>query len=219
MLFICLVLIIQIKKAAKLARPFLTSFLIYFIGLTFANIFQIYHNVSNFDYIVANQLIGMYTTYLVFILTFISPIYLIYQIEKIFFSNMKFQSKYHLISLTCIALFIVFNIRVISSAALGDSIYPDFKILNYIIFSTLLFGLELFYIVIAFLYLASKAVGKYRKYSIWVSLGWLTNNAANIIVIIGSVIVSSQNLYFIAKIIGVLVFAYCLYSLYTLKEI
>ncbi len=218
MSIICLFLLIQIKKAEKVARPFLTSFLLYFLLLTVANLFQIYHNVLNFDYIIVNGLIGMYTTYIVFLLTFIAPIYLIYQIEKKFFMNMKSQSKFHLFTILILLLLILFNIRVITAVLDGASIYPRFVILDYIVFATMLFGLELFYIVFAFLYLGYKAVGKYRKYAIWVSLAWLTNNAANVIVIIGNVIVSSQNLYFIAKIIGVLVFFYCLYNLYTLTE-
>ncbi|MHA1293753.1 MAG: hypothetical protein ACTSQJ_13930 [Promethearchaeota archaeon] len=219
---ICIILLIQIIKAEKIARPFLFSLFIYFFFLSVANIFQIIHNFNNFDLIINEFGInGIYTTYIVFTLTFAAPIFLIYQIEKKFFPDLKIHSKYHLFSLTSLILFIIFNIIVVYSAAfLNYEIYPNFKIgQNPAIFIVIpLFTLEFLYIIVAFFYLGYKSVGKYRKYAYFVSLGWLTNNIANVITTLFYVVPSSQNLYFIAKFIGVIIVAYCLYSFYTLKE-
>jgi len=217
MAIICVILYVQIMKSEKVAKPFLKSFLFYFLILTIANFFQIYYNVTHFTFIIENNMIGMYTTYIVFLLTFAAPIYLIYQIEKIFFPNMKIQAKFHFFSMISLILLILFNIAVINDALLGEEIFPTFTLMNYIIIVAPLFALQLFYIVIAFLYLGYKAIGNYRKYSYLVSLGWFANHIANVIVVIFYVYPSSQNLYFIAKIIGVVVVAYCLYKLYALK--
>jgi len=219
MLIISIILFTQIMKSEKIARPFLKSLMLYFLLLTIANFFQIYYNLTHFPFILENQLIGMYTTYFVFLLTFAAPIYLIYQIEKIFFPNMKIQAKSHIFSMISLVLFILFNISVLVRAILGEEIFPIFTLMNYLIIVVPLFALQLFYIVIAFFYLGYKAIGKYRKYCYLISLGWFANHVANVIAVLFYVYPSDQNLYFIVKIIGVLIVAYCLYNLYKLRTV
>ena len=215
---ICMILIVQIKKSEKIARPFLSSLMIYFLSLTIANILQVLYNISNFNLILVNiENLEIYSIYFVFLLTYFAPIYLIYQIEKKFFPEMKIQSKYHLFSILSLIIFVIFNIRVLVDVFSGMDIFAGFDLKNYLITTFMIFSLQLLYITFAFFYLGYKAMGKYRKYAILVSVGWIINNIANVITTLFYVIPSSRPLYFILKYLGVIIVAYCLFKFYTYK--
>jgi len=217
---ICLILLIQILKSEKVARPFLLSLLIYFLFLTIANYQQLGHNMLNFQEIANSpDQLRFYTTMFVFILTLAAPLYLIYEIEKIFFTGTKLVSKYHIFSIINFLLYLIFIIVISTTAVTNPNALIDFVLADYLFVIGLPLGLQLLFIVFTFLYVAIKSTGKYRIYSLLISLGWFLNYAMNTIV---ELTVAMPDIVVITllipKLIGMSMAAFGFYKLYALKR-
>ncbi len=215
---ICLFLLIQLLRADKEARPFLISLFFYFLLLCVANSLQVVYNILNYDILVAPSYdITFYTTFFVFLLTLAAPIYLIYQIEKIFFQS-KILAKYHTFSLLNLILYIAF-LGIVSFQAFNDiSVITEFNFINYIFVAGALLGLQILFVICAFFYLGIKSTGRYRLYAIFIALGWLANYAANTLATLVTTLTPTVILaLFIPKLIGVVLTAIGLYKFYALK--
>lgn len=218
-LIICVFILIQIVKSESVAQPFLSSLLIYFLLLAIANFQQVGHNLLFFQQIIATtEPLRYYTTFFVYLLTLAAPIYLIFQIEKIFFQDSKIMSKYHLSSIVIIILFVVFLLNVLGFAVTIDIyVVINFRLLYFILVIIPLLGIEVLFVIIAFLYLGIKSKNEYRLYSLMVCIGWLLNYAANSVVTVFNVSEITTLILFIPKLLGVVLTAYGLFKLYSLR--
>lgn len=217
---ISIILLIQILKSEKEARGFLFNLFLYFLLLAIANIQQVIYNILNLETLILSPDLQIYTTFFVFLLTLAAPIYLIFQIEKIFFPNSKITFKYHLFAIIILILFIVFLIDVTYSAIIDMGVIINFQLMDFVLIAMPLLGLEILFILFSFLYLGIKSSGKYRQFSFIVSLGWLLNYAVNTVATLAlfSLLPSTIVILFIPKLFGVILTAWGLYRLYALKS-
>lgn len=216
---ICAFLSLQIKRSEKLARPFLTSLLLYFLLLCIANIQQVIHNILNYDNLVPPSVtVTFYTTFFVFVLTLAAPIYLIFHIEKIFFPDSRLAAKYHLITLLNVVLFIAFVVNVGILAISDITVITDFDFMKFRFLGGGLLFIQVLFVIFAFLYLGIKSSGRYRTYALLVSIGWLMNYAANALATFLSLSSTVILILFIPKLLGVILTSWGLYRLYALRS-
>ncbi|MHA1267006.1 MAG: hypothetical protein ACTSRS_17340 [Candidatus Helarchaeota archaeon] len=217
---ICLYLAIQIKRSDPLARPFLLSLFLYFFLLCIANIQQAVHNFLNYDQLVLPDVkVTFYTTFVVFVLTLAAPIYLIFQIEKIFFPNSKIVAKVHLTTISNLLFFTTF-LGIVSFQASEDiTIITEFNFLDYFYVAGVLLAIQIIFVICAFLYLGIKAAGNYRLYALLIALGWLANYAANTVATLAILTPTVILALFIPKLVGVIITAIGLFKLYALRTV
>lgn len=218
-LVISLFLLFKLIKSEKIARPFLLGVFIYFILLAIANFQQLFHNIIFFDIIVASGQLRIYTTFWVFLLTSVAPIYLIYETERLFFVKTKIGSKYHLFSLTSLILFIIYLIRMFIAVIHDASVIENFNVSDFTLVVIPLIFFQVTFFILVFLYLAIKSTDKYRLYALMVNLGWLLNYLVNLATtILPSISPIWVSILLILKCIGVIMVVIGFYSLYSLKS-
>ncbi|MHA1278779.1 MAG: hypothetical protein ACTSQI_22075 [Candidatus Helarchaeota archaeon] len=215
---LCVFLLIQIVKSEKIALPFLLSLFIYFFLLCIANIQQVVYNFINMEALsLPSEPLVIYSTFFVYLLTLVAPIYLIFQIEKIYFPNSKLTAKIHIVTVLNVILFSAFVGYVSYLASSDITIITDFNFIDFLLLGGVLLGLQVIFVIIAFLYLGIRATGRYRLYAILVALGWLLNYGANTIAILGTLQSSVILLLLIPKLLGIVLTAFGLYRLYGLR--
>ncbi|MHA1148725.1 MAG: hypothetical protein ACTSR8_10815 [Promethearchaeota archaeon] len=171
--FVVIFILIQIRKKERIARPFLISLLIHFlldlIGILF--LFT-YNTTTHFGEItdfskVETQIINFYLA-LAILLFVLSPLYLIYNLEKICFKKDAIREKHLLtkIQLICIVLMVLV---IVSFPLLGILFYG---IVTFIQVFTFLFG---------FMYLSIRSTDKYRRNSLIIFSGYLGQFIINLI--------------------------------------
>ncbi len=219
-LIISIILLIQILKSDKIARPFLNSVFIYFFLLTIANFQQVYYNIINFSDIVKTGELRIYTTFWVFLLTLSAPIYLTYEIEKLFFQGKSIISKKHIFTIISLLLFGYYLYIMFLEVIKDINFVNTFVLANYMFAIIPLLAFQVLLFIFAFLYLAIKTTEKYRTYSLFVSLGWLLNYAINTIVtLVETIAPILVIILLIPKLLGVIITAIGFYKLYMLKRI
>ena len=215
---ICVILLRQVIKGDKIARPFLLSVLIYFALLAIANFQQVAHNTIYFDDIVASGELRIYTTFWVFLLTVTAPLYLTYEIEKVFLSDIKLGSKYHIFTILSLVLYTIYWYAMIIGVIIPNR-FSEFKFQDFFFEIGGLLGVQVLFFILSFLYVGIKTTGSYRTYSLMVSLGWLLNYAVNTIVTtvqaIQPIVVI---ILLVPKLAGVIISAIGFYQLYALKS-
>jgi hypothetical protein len=216
---ICVFLFNKIIKAEGVARPFLISLFLYFLLLCIANIQQVIYNFINMEtLILPSEPLRVYTTFFVFVLTLASPIYLIFQIEKIYFPDSKITAKYHFATIINVILFVGFIGYVGYLASTDIAVITDFKIADFIFICGTLLGFEVLFVIVAFAYLAAKSGGKMKFYARIIWIGWLLNYGVNIVTVLATLPPNVIIILLIPKLVGVAMTAIGLYRLYGLGE-
>lgn len=221
LLIISVYISIKYFGAEKAARSYLISLFIYFFLMALVNLFQVIFLVLNPT--IEYQL-GIYNNYIVVCLIYFAPIPLIYQIERLYFSEKKILSKFHVITLLVLGTFIIFMIWTLGIVINNPNYFQnfemgggDYRYLNYASWAIIVF-----FICLSFLYLAIKSSGKYRQYSLIIAIGWGINQVINAITqLLPYDTVLDFNILtiiFIIKFAGAIITAYGFFKLYSISE-
>lgn len=212
---------IKLLKAEKEAFPYLRGLFIYFLLMGLVNLIQSIVFIINPD---ISYNLGIYNNYIVVCLIYFAPVFLIFQIERLYFPEQKFLSKYHIISVFVIVTFTIFLIWTGIEVILNPSLFQNFEMgaglyryLNYVTWFVIVM-----FICLSFLYLAFRASGKFRIYSLIISIGWGINqiiNAVTQLLTFSTVIqIDILTIIFIIKFVGAITTAIGFFKLYSISE-
>ena len=214
-------LLVQIKRAEKIARPFLFSLCIYFLFLTIANVFQMLKYIeayANGELYIYDQKVSS------LMLTFFAaaaPLLLIFQIEKKFLAETKFFSKYHVFFVINI---IDYTVIVISAIIMGINDPDSLVNVGVNTFGPYVLPLHiavLLFVIATFGLLGLKSTGKYRVYAFTIAIGWSINQILNAFhqFLPGEFLNDlTTTLIFIGKYMGMIITASGFYLLYSLQK-
>ena len=209
-------LFIETSRAEKIARPFLTSLMVYFFLMSMCNLAQAIAFLNG-DYPVGDD--SVYNNYISLLFIYSAPIYLISQVEKNYFQQFKPIAKYHIFSLTALILFIIFVLVTVIQGITDPSVFSGFSMLDYAFILYPLWAMNNFIILFAFMYLAIKTTEKYRMYSLLICVGWTLNQIFNTVLQLPFFERTNTllTIVFLFKYIGAIITALYLYKLYNLK--
>jgi hypothetical protein len=222
LLAIAIFLLWELYKADKVAKRFILSLFMYFIALSFANMFQVYEYIIDFQNGVTNIDNQKVNSIPLFILTIFGSLYLIYQIEKNFFPKTEILSKYHILFGFYTIIFIIFIIVVSNMIITDPTSIENFGMDT---FGAILYlphiALLMMFILIFFV-VGMRSTGKYRLYAFMISLGWGINQISNgfhQLLPPEYLIDTTTIIFFIGKYVGTILTAYGFVKLYALKKI
>jgi len=228
------ILIYQILKSEKIARPFLSSLMVYFFLMATCNFIQAWaFLVGEFP-----QEVGtIYNNYFCVVAIYLAPLWLIYMTEKHYFPQIKLISKIHIFSLVLwIFIGAFFALSFIEMIPDPAQFLAEYQMMRYQTLAIMIWFLEVAIIIFVFAYLALQSTDKYRAYSVLIAIAWFLNQAMNLLLqlpeqgaqwgLVGgfenTILHKSASfitVIFIFKYIGAIMTAYYLYKLYHLKEI
>jgi len=186
-IFICvytvlvIFLLLQLRKMDKVAQPFMISLIIYFICVLVGDLFQyIYNrqtlyetktNIPEYNFLYLLNLIGV-------LMTIFGPLYLIYNLEKQAFKKPIIREK-HLITILQLVLIVLLGINFAALASMSsqkqDSTSAD---TIFLLFGGIILIQVLFFFA-GFLFLSIKSSGIYRKYTLYISVGYIFQFCVN----------------------------------------
>jgi len=214
-------LLIQIKRAEKIARPLLFSLYIYFLFLTIANVFQMFKYIETYalgqPYLYDQKVSSLMLTFF----AAAAPILLIFQVEDKFLREIKIFSRYHVFfAINVISLTVI----IISAIIMGITDPTSLMNVGVTTFGPYVLPLHiavLVFVIATFGLLALKSTGKYRTYAFLIALGWTINQILNAFhqFLPGALLNDiSTTIIFIGKYIGMIVTAVGFYKLYSLQK-
>lgn len=217
-------LLIQSIKSDKKSRPFMTSVTIYFLCLFIGIVIQVVLYILDI-YPKEEVNLNIYHAFAGYVFTLAAPIYLLYQLENLFFKNTNFLSKYHVYSLSTLLFYIIFILMSII-ATINDPLFLyTFYFSKLGIFLTILYNFASWVVAIIFLYIAIKSSEKHRLYAFLTSLGWAINQISNTFIAFPKINSPNFNdmmlfvtIIMVLKDIGMILTGYSLYKLYSLKS-
>ncbi|MBD3228725.1 MAG: hypothetical protein GF329_11120 [Candidatus Lokiarchaeota archaeon] len=173
-------ILVKYFEAEKEAYPYLRGLFIYFFLMALVNLFQMIIFILNPT--IEYQL-GIYNNYIVVCLIYFAPIPLIYQIERLYFREQKILSKFHVVTIIVLVSFVIFVIWTLGIVINNPTYFQNFEMGggNYRYLNYASWGIIVLFICLSFLYLAVRASGKYRLYSIIIAVGWGINQVINAI--------------------------------------
>jgi hypothetical protein len=212
---------LKLLKAEKEAFPYLRGLFIYFLLMALVNLIQSIIFMLNPS---ISYNLGVYNNYIVVCLIYFAPVFLIYQIERLYFPEQKILSKYHIISLFVIVSFVIFLIWTGIEVIINPTLFQNFEmgagLYRYLNYAT--WFVIVMFICLSFLYLAFRASGKFRIFSIIISIGWGTNqviNAVTQLLAFNRVIqLDILTIIFIIKFVGAITTAIGFFKLYSVSE-
>ncbi|MHA1268281.1 MAG: hypothetical protein ACTSPY_00720 [Candidatus Helarchaeota archaeon] len=214
---IAIFILTKLIKAEKEAKPFLFSLFLYFFLMALVSYIQagvfIVNPLLTYEY-------GVYNDYWGVILIYAAPIFLIYEIEQLYFKA-KIFTKNHLITILVLVTFGLFIGISVYDIIFNPTFFYPFEMRKYWYTNYLSWLIIVLFICVSFLYLGTKASGKYRQYCFLISIGWSINQIINAItqLLTFETIISIYVLpiIFVVKFIGAILTMFGFYKLYSLS--
>ena len=214
-------LLVQIKRAEKIARPFLFSLCIYFLFLTFANTFQMFKYIEVYAigelYVYDQKVSSLMLTFF----AAAAPLLLIFQVEKKFVVNIKIFSKYHVFFIINVISYILIVITAIIMGINDPTSLINVGVTTFGAYVLPLHIAVLVFVIATFGFLGLRSTGKYRLYAFTIAIGWSINQILNAFhqFLPGQFLNDITTiLIFIGKYIGMIVTASGFYLLYSLQK-